>query len=574
MLAVFVDLAGAIALLLWGIRLVRTGMTRAVGAGLREVVKAGTRNRFVAFASGLGATVALQSSTATSLMAATFASRGLLNITMALAIMLGADVGTALVAQALSMDVRWLSPGLIALGGALYWKGDGTRWRDIGTSVLGVGMMMLALKLLRVATAPIGTSDITIEILAVFGQVPLLSLAAAAGIAALAHSSLATIMLLASLATAGVIDPTAALAMVLGVNVGSSVPPLVAASALGQEGKRVPVGNALMRMSGALFALPFVGVLAGMTALVPELAADMGQVVVAFHLAFNLAVAALYLPLVSMVARLVERLVPNNPAEEDASRPKHLDPSALDTPAVAIACAARETIRVCDIVEEMLAHSMDAFRGGDERQLQLIANGDNVVDDLHREIKLYLARLGHEELDDADARRSADVMAFIINLEHIGDVIDRSLRELALKQRRDGLHLSAEDMREMDAMHARTAENLRMAVGIFMSGDGKMARLLVEGKEQVRLMEREAKQRHVDRLRRGLVDGLEASALLLDVLRDLKRINAHLASIAYPILDRAGELRESRLRKPRDAADAALLRAAPARIEPEDGMAL
>ena len=539
-----IDILGAVALLLWGLRLVRTGVFRCGGGALRRWVGLGTRNRVAAVLAGTGATLVLQSSTATALMTAAMAGQGFIATPMALAVMLGADLGTSLVARALAVDLHWLSPSLLVLGGALHALGDGHRTRRALARVLvGVGLMLLALRLLGAATEPVRESALVQAMLAALGGEPLLALLVAAVLTAAVHSSLAVVLLVASLAGARVIGPELALALMLGANLGGAVPALLATMRDGAVARRVPVGNLIVRALAVAIALPLI------PAALPLLAgmAPFTAVVTA-HVGFNVALALAFLPLVGPLARLAERLVPDAQTAEDPARPRHLDESALEAPSVAIAGALRETLRLGDLVEDMLCRSLEALRHDDERPIAEISRSDDQVDRLHTAIKLYLAKLGRGHLDEAESRRVNDMMAFAINLEHVGDIIDKSLMDLATKRLRHRLHFAPEDFREVEELHRRTVENLRTALGTFIAEDRRLARQLIAGKDAVRALERDATARHLDRVRRGDAESIETSALVLDILRDLKRISAHVAAVAHPILDEVGELSESRLK--------------------------
>lgn len=537
------------ALLLWGLRLVRTGVFRGGGATLRRCVGVGTRNRVLAFLAGLAATLAVQSSTATALMTAAMAGQGLVSTAMALAVVLGADVGTGLVAGLLAIDLHWLSPSLLVLGGALFAFGEGHRTRRALARVLvGLGLMLLALRLLGTATEPVRHSELVQALLTALGGEPVFALLVAAALTALVHSSLAMVLLIAALAGAGVVEPALAVALVLGANLGGAVPAVLATARGGAEVRRIPVGNLLMRATGALLGVPLIPLaLSVLDGAVPGGLSPFAAVVAA-HIGFNWLLALAFLPLVGPVARLTESLIPRAEAAEDAAKPRHLDESALEEPPVAIAAALRETLRLGDLVEDMLGRSLEALRHDDERPIAAISRTDDQVDRLHTAIKLYLAKLGRGHLDEAEGRRVNDIMAFAINLEHVGDIIDKNLMEMAAKRLRHGLQFSAEDFHEVEELHRRTLENLRTALGTFIAEDRRLARQLIAGKDAVRALERAAAARHLDRVRRGDAESIETSALVLDILRDLKRINAHVAAVAHPILDKVGELRDSRLK--------------------------
>jgi phosphate:Na+ symporter len=543
---VLLGLLGSAALLLWGLRMVKTGVLRAYGAVLRRRLGASMENRFAALLAGLGITLALQSSTATALMAASFAGRGLVGTGAALAVMLGADVGTSLVAQALSFDIHWLSPLLILAGVAIFMSGRATRFQDVGRLIVGLGLMLLSLRQLTATAVPLRESMAVQDLLAALAGEPVLAVLVAAVLTVLSASSLAVVLLVIALVSEGAIGLPLAYALVLGANLGGGITPILATSGAEPRARRVPLGNFLFRLTGVIVALPLLGFIAEWLAAfepAPE------RQIANLHTVFNIALAVVFLPWIGPMAKFLERIWPDRPEPEESSRPRYLDPSAIDTPSVAIASAARETLRLGDIVAEMLRKTMEVFRTDDRRLMRDVEHMDDTVDRLQETIKLYLTKVSRESLDPEESRRCIDVITFTTNLEHIGDIIDKNLMELAAKKIKNRLQFSAEGFSEIVQMHERLMDNFKLALNVFIAGDPPMARRLIAEKVQFREMERAASESHLARLRSGKIESLETSALHLDVLRDLKRINSHLTSVAYPILEGAGELAESRLKQ-------------------------
>jgi phosphate:Na+ symporter len=282
-------------------------------------------------------------------------------------------------------------------------------------------------------------------------------------------------------------------------------------------------------------------------------------VVVNFHTGFNLALGVVCILLIGPVARLCGRLLPDRPVELDPGRPRHLDRTTLDTPSLALACAARESLRMGDVVETMLRDTLDVLGRGDPQKLAWMGKLDDTVDKLHEVIKLFVTDVSREPLSPDESRRAAEILSFTTNLEHIGDIIDKNLLELAQKKIRNRLSFSDEGWNELETMHSRVVDNMQLALGVYMTGDVDPARQLLAQKDSMRNLERAGSEHHLERLRSGRVQSIETSALHLDIMRDLKRINSHLTSVAYPILDAHGELRKSRLRPlppPEPASDA------------------
>ena len=546
------NIGGGVALLLWATRMVRTGVMRAFGADLRRHLGRSTRSRPLAFAMGTVVASLLQSSTATALLAVSFAGRGLITVAAGLAIMLGADFGSTLVVQVLSFDVSWMSPAFLLFGVVAFLGLSAQFWRHIGRISIGLGLLLLSLGLIVGASEPLRGSEALQSIIVPLSSDPILAVLLAAVLAWLAHSSVALVLLIMSLSLAGVVPAELGFALVLGANIGSGIIPMVLTLSDNRAARRIPLGNFLLRLVSAGLVLPLVGWAAPLIAAIDP---DPARQIANFHTAFNLALAAVFLPWTGLVARLTERMLPETGEPEGRVTPKYLAPTAVDSPAVALACATREVLRMADIVETMLRGVIDVFRTDDERLLRKLTELDDDVDRLHEAIKLYLTEASRQQLDARDSARTVELITFTTNLEHIGDIIEKNLLELAAKKIRNKLTFSEPGWKELTEMHERVVKQMQFALSVFVSRDLDMARQLLAEKERFRALEIEGSESHLARLRSGRIESIETSALHLDMLRDFKRINSHLTSVAYPILDAKGELRQSRLKvRPEDEA--------------------
>jgi len=546
----FLDLLGGVALLLWGLHMVHSGVVRAFGSDLRRLLNVALRNRFSAFLAGILVTALLQSSTATGLMTTSFAAGGLVALVPALAIMLGANVGTALIVQVLSFNVSAVAPVLLLVGIIAFRRGGRTRTRDLGRVAIGLGLMLLALHILLDTLAPAEQAPQVHELFAVFTSQPIVCVFLAAILTWAAHSSVAVVLLVMSLAYSHFITPVGALALVLGANLGSAINPVLEGSkSADPASRRVPIGNLLNRLIGVAATLPL---LPQIVEIFGRFQLDPARMTAEFHLAFNVALALIFIGLLDGMAWLLMRILPEQKKPADPTAPLYLDETAIDTPSVALACAARETLHMGDIVETMLRDSITAVMADDRKLVAQISRMDNIVDRLDEAIKFYVTKITRESLDDRDGRRAMEIIAFAINLEHIGDIIDKNLMELAAKKIKHRYQFSKEGAAELVAFHQRTLDNLKLAFGVFMSGDIKVARKLLAEKAALREAELSAAENHLARLREGRPESIETSSLHLDILRDLKRIHSHICSVAYPVLETAGELEPSRLKRTDD----------------------
>ncbi|WP_065756215.1 Na/Pi cotransporter family protein [Bradyrhizobium paxllaeri] len=537
---VLLDLMGGVALLLWGLHMVHSGILRAFGANLRLLLAKALSNRFSAFGAGLGLTALLQSSTATALITSSFTSEGLVSLVPALAIMLGANVGTTLIVQILSFNIAAVAPVLFIIGLVAFRSGPRSRIKDIGRVFIGLGLMLLALHILLNTLAPAENAPgVRVFMNAITGD-PVLCILFAAIVTWLVHSSVASVLLIMSLAYAHFIMPYAALALVLGANLGSAINPMVEGARRDNPASyRLPLGNLANRLIGILVVAPFLQpIVDHLTAWQP----DAAKATALFHIAFNVVTALVFIGLLDVMARLLKKLLPERVKEADALGPRYLDESALETPSLALADAAREALHMGDHVEIMLRKVMAAMMTNDRALVDEVSRMDNSVDSLDEAIKLYVTKLTRGSLDEREGQRAMEIVSFAINLEHIGDIIDKNLSELATKKIKRRFQFSPEGAEELSAFHKRTMDSLRIAFGVFMSGDLNEARKLLAEKAALRNAELAATERHLDRLREGRPETIETTSLHLDVLRDLRRIHSHICSVAYPVLDAAGEL--------------------------------
>jgi phosphate:Na+ symporter len=544
---ILLDLVGGVALLLWGLHMVHSGIVRAYGSELRRYLGSALRNRFLAFFVGIFVTALLQSSTATGLMTASFVTGGSVDLVPALAIMLGANVGTTLIVQVLSFDVSVVAPVLFVIGVTAFKRGGQTRVRDLGRVAIGVGLMVLSLHILLDTLAPAENAPAVRTLLGAATAEPLLCLLIAAALTWAAHSSVAVVLLVMSLAYSHFVTPVAALALILGANLGSAINPLIEGSRSDNPAsRRLPLGNLLNRLVGCALVLPFLNPIA---AALSHLEPNPSRMAADFHTAFNVALALIFILPLSGVAALLERLLPEQVKPGDPSTPLYLDESALATPSVALACAARETLHIGDIVETMLRRAMTALMTDDRRLVAEICGMDDAVDRLEEAVKLYVTKLTRESLGARDGHRAMEIISFSINLEHVGDIIDKSLMEAASRKIKRKILFSKEGAAELTAFHQLVCDNLKVAFGVFMSGDLAIARRLLTEKATVRETEFAAAENHLARLREGRPESIESSSVHLDILRDLKRIHSHICSVAYPVLEQAGELHPSRLKE-------------------------
>ncbi|RMI07696.1 Na/Pi cotransporter family protein (plasmid) [Sinorhizobium meliloti] len=549
LVALSLHLAGATVLLLYAVHLVRSGVENAYGTSLKRVLARGGERRICAAASGTVLAVLLQSSTGVAMVASGLSASGYLTLNTSLAVLLGADLGSALVVRVLSFDLGWLSPLLLAAGGLLYLKGSNDRPRELGRMLLGIGFVLMSLKLIGEATLPLKQSDVLPAVVGYLAEDQVTAFAAAMLFTWIVHSSVAVLILILGFAAQGLLPVEAGLPLILGANLGSGLIAMWLTRGFSAEARRVAAGNLLFRAFGAAIALLVIG---PFSAELQHLGATAAEQLVHFHLAFNACLVIFCLPLSQLAASAVTSLIKSDlKSSEDsdtlARRISALDQALLDSPDAALAAATREVLFMGEVVERMLCPVMELLEHPSPAKIEEIRRLDGYVNRAHRDIKLYLAAIHRGVLDERQSRRGVELIDIAINLEHAGDIVSKTLVEIARDKLENGNNFSDEGWTELKALHASVRDNMRLAFNLLVSDDPVMARKLVREKERVRALVRESHERHLARLRAGRAESVESSNMHLEVARALKEVNSLLATLAYPILKQRGDLLESRL---------------------------
>lgn len=543
-----VHLAGAVALLLYATRMVRTGVERAGGPLLRRHLQRALSSPASAALVGILLAIAFQSATAVNLLLSSLAGSGLVAGAAALAGALGADLGSALVVRLLTLDLSLVMPLALVVGTAIFLSTERRVWRQAGRILVGAGLLLLSLQLIGQASEPLRESTFLPIVIGFLGNDPVTAFLVAAICAWLFHSSVAFILLTVALASRGVVPAELGLVLMLGGNLGGALIAVMLSRGADPATRAVPLANLALRGGAAVLALALTTAFPVPPDLLGTGAASQ---ILNGHIAFNLAVVVLALPLVRTAHALVLQAVsgpsalPANLAQATA-----LDDSVLGSPSLALANVTREVVGICGDVETMLGTVLDLYETPDAAVMEAVSRLDDRIDTAHREIKLYLARLAALDLDAEATMRMQELLAACIALEQAGDVASGNLLAHAKRKHDRGLSFSPEGWQELVDLHALLVADARLAFNVIVTRDRDTALALVRAKERFREAERQATARHFGRLRDQGVRSIETSSLHLDTIRDLKQINSLLATLAYPVLEEQGLLSSSRLRLP------------------------
>ncbi|MDR5612807.1 MAG: Na/Pi cotransporter family protein [Arsenophonus sp.] len=538
-----IELLSSVALLVWGTYIVRTGIMRVFGSDLRRILGKSIGKKSRAFLAGIGVTALVQSSNATALLVISFVTQGLISITPAMVIMLGADVGTAIMARMLTFDLAWLSPLLILFGVITFLSQKKNRSGQLGRVAIGLGLILLALKLIVGSATPITHASAIQTIFTSLSGDTILALLVGAVFAMLTYSSLAAVLLTATLSVAGLVPLYICLSIVIGSNIGSGLLAMIGSSQQSGSARQVALGSLLFKLIGAIMILPWIKPLA---AWIGHYNFNASEVVIYFHVFYNLLRCLVMLPFVEFMSRLCQRLIPISPVEVEVFAPRYLDKAALETPSLAIANAVRETLRMGDIVEQMVQRLAEVLKGN-KIQRRYIAHLEEEIDMLHSSIKLYLAQIQQNQLGEADSRRWAEIIDTALNLQQSATIINRMATEVVKKIFDKQHFFSPAGTKELNTLMERLQNNLSLAMSVFVSGDIDNARRLRRAKHRFRLLNQRYAYAHVERLHKLNVQSLDTSNLHVSLLGDMKRLNSLFCAIAYHVLEDVSENRAEQI---------------------------
>lgn len=539
------NLAGSVALLLWSVRMIRTGVERAFASEIRGGLRRLASTHLSAMVGGAVAACGLQSATAVAILASGFVAAGSLAPAGGLALVLGADVGSALVARVLVEPIEGAIPGLLIVGVWLFLRGWSPRLRQFGRIVIGLALVLLSLSLIRASMTELTENQSLALLSDLFAGDVVMAFVIGALIAWAMHSSLAAVLATVVIVAEGGLTLELAVAIVLGANLGGALIPLALLPGANAPSRRVLIGNALLRGGGALAALAALsGPAAPWLSLLGNEAMSQS---INLHLAFNATVAIIALPLIRPVLWVIKTIEPKVPPEGAGSRISALDDAAMADPDRALTCASREVLRIGECVHAMLVPAIGLMRQWDERTASSIASLEQDVDAMHFETKLYIARLQKQTLDEEQARRALAIASIASAFEEAGDAIATKLAGMARRMGGQGLKFSPEGWRDIEDFHDRILANAQRALDVLMTRDSGDARHILEEKDRVRRIEQGLQRRHLFRLRAGTPASIETSNLHQETLRALKQINTAFSMAAYPVAEEAGDLLSSRL---------------------------
>ncbi len=532
-LVAFLGAAGGIALFLFGLRFCSRGLQKAAGSRLRQMLWSLTGNRYAGMGVGVLVTAIIQSSTATTVMLVSLANAGLIGLRQVLGVILGADIGTTITVQLIAFKLSDYCLVFVA-GGFLAMVAAGKRpWRFYPQIVFGFGLIFYGMKLTADAMEPLKALPWFLGLFSGMAALPLAGVLIGILMTLVVRSSAATIGILLTLAFQGLVDLRAAMPVIIGANVGTCGSALLAAWGGTAEAMLVAWGHTVFKLLAGIAACLLIG---PFTQLVAGWGGPAARQIANAHTAFNLIAAALFLPLLTPLERVIRALAPRAAVGHKDFGPQYLDERVLDAPSLAIGSVFREILRMADLVRDMLVRSLAALETGDAQLAKELVAEDDKIDTLEEAITPFVARLTQEELSGDQSNRGVELLYIVNDLEHIGDVISKNIMGHAIKKIELQLAFSEGGREDIRRLHRETVRTLEIAIDAFASGDRALAAQALARKDEVHALERELYKQHLDRLSQGYRESRETSTIHLDLLSDLERINFHASQVGAAVL--------------------------------------
>lgn len=531
------EVVGSVLLLLYGIRLTGHGFGLAFSAWIDRAWSSARESKARAFLLGAAATAVLQSSGALVTLLISFGHATALSLSQSLIVILGADLGATVTVQLLSFRIYEAALPVLSIGIALYLWGGKPRGEAVGQGLLGFGFVLLALKFLAGASGDVGRIEGLRILMSDLSDAPFTAFAMGVFLAAVFQSGTAVMVLLIAFTQEGLLGAGSVLPFVLGANAGGTIVAFIAASGLASEGRRIAWGHFGMKTSGALLLLLAI------SAAPPNYHAPFGdgpRLVAGAHTAFNLIIAVLFFPLAGPIAAALERFFPGRRRAAPRGKAAFIDREHLPVAGAALGQAAREIMRMADMIQEMLDDSFEVICRGNADRIGRIGQIDDDVDELTREIKVFLSALAQTSMDEAQTRRSMAYIGVVADLENIGDFVERTMTDHLRPLSERKLSFSEEGGRELEGYLGEVGALYRNAISCFITGDPGEAQAVVERRRTIGIRERELRTTHIQRLQKARPDTLETSAAHMDILSAWKGISAHCSSIARAVIDMSG----------------------------------
>ena len=530
-----IGIMGGLGLFLYGMNLMGDGLQKSAGSKLKRIIELLTSNVIMGVLVGMVVTMVIQSSSATTVMVVGFFNAGIMSLTQAIGVIMGANIGTTITAQLVSLDVDFLAPVALGIGIVIYMFTKKPKYKHIAEILIGFGILFTGMDFMKEAVKPLAGYQGFTDMLLSFGHHPILGVLMGFAITAIVQSSSASMGMLIALASQGLIPITAALPILYGENIGTCVTSLISSIGASRNARRAAIMHLTFNVLGSMIFMFILSkpIVAIVTAIDPT---DAARQIANAHTLFNVINVIVLLPFNKLIVKLAMKLVPESKEEQDDDSKvvKFIDDRMIETPSIALSNTVKETLRMGEKAKESLSAAMDGIMNKSNEKIELSFKKEKLINELQKSLLNYLLKLSKASLDD-DSREVVDGLFNTINdIERIGDHAE-NIAELAKDIVDLEISFSDVGIGELKDMYNKVVSTYTYALEAMRTSNVELACKVIKMEEQVDMMEKSCRANHMNRLNSSSCS-IESGVIYLDIISNLERVSDHAVNIAQQVI--------------------------------------
>ncbi|MEW9123521.1 MAG: Na/Pi cotransporter family protein [Thermotaleaceae bacterium] len=539
---IIIGLIGGLGLFLYGMKIMGDGLEKTAGDRLKQLIEILTNNRVMGVLVGTLVTMVLQSSSATTVMVIGFVNAGVMKLTQAVGVIMGANIGTTVTAQLVSFKLMDYAPIAVAIGVGIWLFTDNRKTKNIAEIFIGFGILFIGMDAMSDAMKPLREYEGFHALLISFGEDTLIDslfgILAGFALTAIIQSSSASIGILIALASQGLLPIEAALPILFGDNIGTCVTAMLSSISANKTAKRAAFIHLLFNIIGTILFVfilkkPVIYLVTSMTP------GDAARQIANAHTLFNITNMLIQLPFAGVLVYIAKKIIPEQEGEEEESVGiKYLDDRILESPSIALGQTVKEVLHMGHLAQESYQKSMEAFFTKEEKIAHEVFKLESAINHLEREIAAYLVKLSNTSLSSQQHEMVDGLFNTINDMERVGDHAD-NLAELAIYRIENKLIFSDEAIKELEMMHERVLKSYKQALLALKTGDINIAKRVIEREGEIDHLEKHLRASHIARLNKQQCSA-GAGVIFLDIISNLERIGDHANKIAFAVIDATG----------------------------------
>jgi phosphate:Na+ symporter len=528
----FLQILGGLALFMYGVRMLSSGMEKLTGDQIQKWLERMTRGRFRSMIFGTVATALIHSSGLLMVTMIGLVNASLMSVERTIGVIIGQEIGTTLTAQIVAFNIGNFNMLFVVLGVILFEFFENRDWKKYGEICFGIGIVFLGMTLMSGALKELMLFPWVSKGLVVMGQYPLAAAVAGLLVTSVVQSSTAVTSIAVAMGMSQVITLQGAVGIILGANIGSCVTGFIASFPLSRPARQVSMAQIFINVVGVLLFLPFIQQYAD---LISRTSPSLARQIANAHTIFNIVVSLLMLPFIKQIAWVANKLVPPEKKQEQEKPTAYIDEMQHSVPAVALNEASRELVRVGDVTAHMLEESCQALLAKDQATANhVLQQEEELVDPICKKLGDFVNRLFRDDLSITQQKRCIQIKNLLIDIERVADMSE-DIAQFALERIRNDVPFSSQATAELTSLSRHTQCTFSTAVKAFQENDKDMARHVCEMESEFDILYWQTRQQHIERLDLGICTS-EANVIFTETLRNLERISDHADNLGVSVM--------------------------------------